>query len=309
MCNSHLATFTGVCVVNAHADRSKIREHVHDVAMSSPFSTQARTDDEQTAPPRRIAGHASGGVWEYLSPAGDWIIKCADPTRIACELRALTAYGGRGLAPTVVAAQPGILVTERVAGHTRPADQWTSTDAHALGGVLAAVHAAHALSQLGDPDDPCTHYSAEGYFAHRIAQIQPYAHHLSRELWAYITSVRIVPPEVTMVHGDLWSGNIIWGESGPYLVDWEYAHPGDPAGELAYLVLMDDIRADIRAALLDGYGATEQLRRRVVASAPLIGAWCAAWYFTHADDARGHLMVRRAEERLHEACASGAESG
>ncbi len=236
-------------------------------------------------------------------------MKCADPTRIACEVRALTAYAGRGLAPAVIAAQPRILITKRVAGQTRPAVRWTTADGYALGVLLAAVHAAHAVDQFGDPDDPGIHYSAEEYCAQRIAQIQPYAAHFSRELWAYISAVQLELPDVVMVHGDLWSGNIIWGASRPQLIDWAYAHPGDPAGELAYLIVMDDIRSDTCAALLDGYEATDELRRRIVACAPLISAGCAAWYFMHGDDARGHLMVRRAEVCLRDAGVSGSPYG
>ena len=55
-----------------------------------------------------------------------------------------------------------------------------------------------------------------------------------------IAALPVVASEpLVLLHGDPWSGNVVWGAAGPVLVDWEYARLGERAEDLAYLAALD----------------------------------------------------------------------
>jgi aminoglycoside phosphotransferase (APT) family kinase protein len=84
-------------------------------------------------------------------------------------------------------------------------------------------------------------------------------------------------PGFRRLHGDLWSGNVVWDGDHPSLVDWEYARRGDPAEELAYVIEMDDMAPEVQTALLDGYAHTG-IAERVEAWRPLAALGAGLWY-------------------------------
>lgn len=51
------------------------------------------------------------------------------------------------------------------------------------------------------------------------------------------TAPQVPAPEPARIHGDLWSGNVVWTSRGAVLIDAAAAHGGHPEADLAMLAL------------------------------------------------------------------------
>ena len=89
--------------------------------------------------------------------------------------------------------------------------------------------------------------------------------------------------------------NIVWNGSVPALVDWEFCRMGDPAEDLAYLVEVNAVPADLVAALVRGYGPPA-IDRRVDAWRGLAAADAAGWYLAEEMEAEAAPLLARAAE-------------
>lgn len=189
------------------------------------------TKRREDAPPGFFAVEAAGLRWLAESPRG---VPVAEPLRVwdtGIELAWL------------------------------PSAAATTAAAEQLGTGLAGTHSAGA-SAFGSPPEgwdgdgfigplPLPHHSLDrwGEFYARL-RVLPYAEqaHLARTLpTPALHDVERVcerlaagefdddhPP--SRVHGDLWSGNVVWTPGGPVLVD-PAAHGGHPETDLAMLAL------------------------------------------------------------------------
>ncbi|HET9447413.1 MAG TPA: phosphotransferase family protein [Steroidobacteraceae bacterium] len=104
-----------------------------------------------------------------------------------------------------------------------------------LGAIAAAIHAVE-LSRL--PELPL--FDAEGQLQHLHSQYQE--QETPRPVFdlAFRWLREHLPPAVTpmFVHGDYRHGNLIIGAQGVHAVlDWELAHVGDPAEDLAWMCI------------------------------------------------------------------------
>lgn len=209
----------------------------------------------------------------------------APPGFFACEaagLRWLAAAGGAAVV-TVFDASPTGLVLERLV----PAAP-TAAAAEAFGRALARTHAAGApafgsppegwdrdgfFGPLDDPRPmPADAAATWGAFAAR-SRVEDVARQLAgdRRLPASLAAgldrlaARLragtwddgLPP--ARLHGDLWSGNVLWTGRGAVLVD-PAAHGGHPLTDLAMLALFGLAHLDVVlgayaevAALPDGW--------------------------------------------------------
>ena len=82
---------------------------------------------------------------------------------------------------------------------------------------------------------------------------------------------------MSIVHGDLWQGNVLQGSS-LWLLDWEYAQVSDPlmdvACVLAYYPGAERYRAEFAAAAgFDAHALERQLSVRVYAYRALAWLW------------------------------------
>jgi aminoglycoside phosphotransferase (APT) family kinase protein len=94
---------------------------------------------------------------------------------------------------------------------------------------------------------------------------------------------------LALLHGDIAAGNVLWGDRGPVLIDWEYTRLGDPADEIAYLFDQNALSEPQRQAFWDGYRAGPQIRGRVAWWEPvtLLGStlwWVERWVRRAAAD-------------------------
>jgi aminoglycoside phosphotransferase (APT) family kinase protein len=169
------------------------------------------------------------------------------PGRVLTEVALVRAAGAAGIpVPEVVAfghdaadgLGPGWLVVAHIAGETIPRKilrdpEWAGARAALTGQCAAALAGIHALDPAGiiglregDPlRDPLAFLDAMG-------EVRPALEFGARWL------ERHRPPPVAPValHGDFRLGNLLVGPDGLRAVlDWELAHAGDPAEDLAWL--------------------------------------------------------------------------
>ncbi len=205
------------------------------------------------------------------------------PDAVSAEAHGLRWLGEAGAAPVpaVLASDPSCLVTEWIAAGpaTRPA-------ATRFGRELARLHAAGAASfgapwrgaiaSLPLPNDAARDWP-DWYAANRVlpyARIASDAGTLSRADTRLIESAAARsaelagPPEpASRIHGDCWSGNVLWSGGRGWLID-PAAHGGHRETDLAMLALfgapfLDQILAAYAdtAPLADGWKARVPLHQ------------------------------------------------
>lgn len=205
----------------------------------------------------------------------------APPGLFACEaagLRWLSAAGGVRVV-RVLRMDPAGLDLERL--HPAPPD---AAAARALGAGLAVLHGAGATAHGAPPDG----WSGDGFFGptdqplpllcdrsptwgafyarSRIAQVQALLERAGRSTRSLATALDAVrrrlergdwdddePP--ARLHGDLWSGNVVWTAEGAVLID-PAAHGGHRLTDLAMLDLFGAPHLD---EIMAGYTTTRAL--------------------------------------------------
>jgi thiamine kinase len=101
--------------------------------------------------------------------------------------------------------------------------------------------------------------------------------HALRRLAALSAELHTADAPMSMVHGDLWQGNVLQG-TALWLLDWEYAQVSDPlmdvACVLAYYPGTERYRAEFAAAAgFDAYALERRLSARVYAYRVLAWLW------------------------------------
>jgi aminoglycoside phosphotransferase (APT) family kinase protein len=163
------------------------------------------------------------------------------------EYRILQAMTGHGLcAPAALALNAGgavaggpALVLERIAGQASavaflkldgPAGRAAT---EALAKAIAGVHVfdwAAADLKARSPLDEILLWESR-FLAHRLEPLPALAH-LFRWLKAHLPT----PTRLSLIHGDLRPGNFLFeGGKVNALLDWEMAHIGDPAEDIAWV--------------------------------------------------------------------------
>lgn len=205
---------------------------------------------------------------ERLKVADEWLVP-AERAETEAQALALMAELAPGSVPALLDSDPGAhaLVVEHAP------DGWGSWksallegSAHPavagrLGELLAVLHNGTRDVEIG---------SVEFFEAGRI---DPYLRTIMRrhpdlthEIAAYVE--RLLATHECLVHGDYSPKNVLTGDADVWVIDWEVAHRGDPAFDLAFmlnhLLLKTIHRPEARAgyeacgeAFLDAYGAED----------------------------------------------------
>jgi fructosamine-3-kinase len=211
---------------------------------------------------RRTSPLGGGASMVELADGRVVLVKTGPATAIAVEaagLRWLRVPGGPSV-PEVLQVEPERLVT----GFVEP-DRPTRTTAAELGRQLAVLHAAGAPAfGSGPPDgpvqawigrapmrnEPASDMSGAGwptwYASDRLLPYLRRARDAGDLTAAEVGTVERVcerlpalagPPEPpARLHGDLWSGNVLWSRDGAWLID-PAAHGGHRETDLAMLAL------------------------------------------------------------------------
>lgn len=206
---------------------------------------------------------------ERFRVADEWLVP---PERATTEAKALELMGqlAPGSVPRLIDSDPDefALVMEEAPADWRP---WKSlllegaadpSVAAWLGALVALLHSADGA--IGSP---------ESFEAQRVdpylRTIQRRHSDLSERIGAYIN--RLLATTQCIVHGDYSPKNVLVGDEGLWVIDWEVAHRGDPMFDLAFLLnhlLLKTIhrpqaRADYEAcgrAFLEAYGQVADMQ-------------------------------------------------
>jgi fructosamine-3-kinase len=207
---------------------------------------------------RRLSGGSICDVWAGELADGTAAVVKRAPYDVDTEIDGLRALRDAGApVPDVLAADGDVLVLEHVTG--RP-------DWHALGGRVADLHRTTADTRFGWHRDnllgrapQAGGWSADwpAFFAERRLRPLLDAPALPADVRARIERAIAGPlpallgahdPPASLIHGDLWGGNII---DGTWLIDpavWQ----ADRELELAFTHLF----GGVPSAFFDGYDAT-----------------------------------------------------
>ncbi|WP_227367796.1 fructosamine kinase family protein [Halomonas sp. M20] len=224
-----------------------------------------------------LSGGDSAQVWQLHTDWGRVVVKQDDPARLLGEadgLRALHAAGTSLIVPEVLGIDADMLVMEAldaVSGGTQ-AD-------HQLGEGLRQLHQESNKTHGWESDNACgptpqnNTPCSDGRRFQRERRLLPLGQacaekgllrkstferltRIAEELESWLPNVR-----PSLVHGDLWSGNVFYTREGPAIIDPAvYRHY--PEVDLAMLTLFGSPSAAFFEAYWNGNRPDDWLRRK-----------------------------------------------
>jgi len=215
----------------------------------------------------RLGGGTVNEVYRIDSAAGRFVLRLdgaawrrpgVDRTR---ELVLHRAAAAGGIAPAVVDADPaahGLLITEYLDGRLWEAADYADADAlRRLGERLYALHRLPApVIDAFDPWQVALAY---------VRQIKAMPHGALdgplRRLQGICADLPRDHAAMSVVHGDLWQGNLLQG-SQLWLLDWEYAQLSAPLMDLACVLAYYPVAGRHRSELAAAAGINAQAVQR-----------------------------------------------
>jgi len=209
--------------------------------------------------------------------------------RRANEVRCARLAAEAGVAPGVVHGGDGILITSFIEGRTLSHEEPVAdADLDLVAEALRRVHAHPAPNDL-NPFDPVA--ICRGNLAGLPQDAMPPARRRLLE-----TLLDRAPPLAPrcLIHADLIPENFIIAERRAFIVDWEYAGRGDPAVDLAQVIVLFALDDRQAARLLDRHGGVSMAAARALR--PVLAVREALWCEVQAHHVgiRGDLPEYRA---------------
>jgi thiamine kinase-like enzyme len=176
-----------------------------------------------------------------------------------------------GLAPDVILADAGVLITRFVGGRNwSPADLGSHRNIDHATDLLREVHALPS--------------SGSGFEGLRIAEeyLSGLVGDPDRRKFAErcVAAIKAAPAfgDVCCCHNDVVAANLV-GQPRPMLVDWEYACDNDPFFDLASLLAYHGIGETLSQAWLSAFagGNSPELRERLAAQRRIFNALHWLW--------------------------------
>lgn len=164
----------------------------------------------------------------------EWVVP---QDRVLAEARALELMAelAPGSVPRVVDLDPEAftLVIDEAPSGWRP---WKTLLLEGTADASVATRLGELLSILHSADADIG--SAESFDAQRV---DPYLRTIERRHPALAAQIatyveRLLATTTSVVHGDYSPKNVLVGDEGLWVIDWEIVHRGDPAFDLAFLL-------------------------------------------------------------------------
>jgi thiamine kinase-like enzyme len=180
----------------------------------------------------------------------------------AWECRVLARAVAAGIAPLIERCEPleGILVARWVDGRS-----WTRDEAREPANIRAMALLACRIHGLTIPEVPRRMSPADwvAYYREALGRrgsqgpgdpARPLRREIEKSLEARSAALAALPsvPSV-LCHSDLHAANLVAGEGGLKLLDWEYAHVSEPLWDLAGWSCNNDLAEEARQLLLSSY--------------------------------------------------------
>jgi aminoglycoside phosphotransferase (APT) family kinase protein len=231
-------------------------------------------------------------------------------------LRALTTAGAVPMPPALYYDDGTHLGTETIVlGHC-PGPSLHSTiltegsdlpaRAAEVAGALAAIHATDLslLDGVVERPDSWDDYVADlsGEWS-RAERSHPESVPVLRYLSAWLSAHRPPPMDLVLVHGDFQAANVLV-DCGLQVIDWEYAHIGDPREDLGWFNIYSASSGAPNLYALDPEAFLERYRECTGASAEAVNQATVA-YFSIISATRVYLDILRAAGAMSAAQAQG----
>lgn len=244
-----------------------------------------------------------GGGRFRISVTGDpaMAVKTGPADAIDREVTALSRLAGTGLAPDLVGHGPGTVTMTFVDGPSRTLAGLSASDARILGARIRRIHDRVHAATGGRHVWPRPVTSLDAYARARLVDLDPVPDGLRRLAAAAAHRLLSAGHDTDaaafrFLHGDLVAANVVWTPA-PVMVDWEFWRTGDPAEDLAYLAVTNDLPDPVMDAVLTGYDDTAVHAR--------VDAWRAAcaldaglWYRRQGDRDAAERLIAVAETSL-----------
>jgi thiamine kinase-like enzyme len=188
----------------------------------------------------------------------------------AAERRCAILAAEAGIAPAVVHASGGIIVTAYVEGETLSIVSARTPER--LAQVAGVLRRLHAIPVQDDLPDFCPVAVSRRYLAQLSDAELPIAR---ARIAACLAQLPSFPP-YCLIHADLIPENFILGGGRLLLVDWEYAGNGVAATDLAMVVSNFELDAAMAQSLLQLYGPVDHTAIETMRVAAIVreALWC-----------------------------------
>jgi thiamine kinase-like enzyme len=244
------------------ATEAELRTRLRDCA-----ETRALAEGEVSV----LEGGLSNRAWRLEAAGTLWFVRLGHPGAHALgvdragECRLLAAVAAAGLAPEVLACEPGsgLLVTRFVAGAT-----WQAADVARQANLQRLAERLRTLHGLPVPAGiQAVRYSGQARRLRAGLPCGPDDARLHEQ--AELTFGRIDDRGFTpaLCHHDLHHLNVLDSGDRLWLVDWEYGGRGDPLMDLAGFLAMHELAPQATSAFLDAYGGLRAGDRALVEAA------------------------------------------